>query len=118
VYDFSGTLDGNGHKISNFVLTDFICNDTQPLALFHSMSQATIKDISIQDFEVKFDDSVYKPNVAIMCVRATNSTFQNILVNGLKTSNPKMPFAYDACDCIFENVKLLENNIILAKYLL
>ena len=114
--DFKGSLDGAGYSIKNLVLFENkIYSDGQPIALFYTMRRAIIKNLNILNMSVEVPNSAYKPNIAILCTDASDSTFENMVVNAKLSSNDKLPLIYDSNNCKYSNIRL-SNNIIKAKF--
>lgn len=107
---FSGTLDGNGHAIKNLVLTaNKILSDGQYVALFHEMCRAKIKNLELKNFVIDVPESVYEPDVAVLCVDAGESVFENIKVDLSYLGTGQIPLVYQSYRCNFEVITLSNN---------
>lgn len=92
--DFSGTLDGNGHVIRNLVITDDVWGDDQWIALFYSMSRAKITNITFENLQIIYDDSVYSPRVAALTGECDNCLIQGVSINVTSSSKRNIPMIY------------------------
>ena len=110
--DFSGVIDGNGHCIKNLIiLEDELWTDTQPIALFYTMSQSIIKNIVLSNLRIEIPKSVYKPSVAALCVDASDTVFENISVEASVNYSEILPLVYESNNCKYENIRLSKNMI-------
>lgn len=116
--DFSGRLNGNGHKIKNLRISDEIWGDEQTLALFYSMSRAEIRDISFENLLFNYDRTYYSPRVAVLAGICSNSTIKNVSVRVSDRSGEDITLVYEANDCIMQNNKIVCNGkeVPVAKY--
>ena len=116
--DFSGKLNGNGHKIKNLRLSDEIWGDEQTLALFYSMSKAEIRDISFENLLFDYDRTYYSPRVAALVGSCSNSTIINVDVTVRDSSGEDLTLVYEANDCTMQNNKIVCNGkeVPVAKY--
>ena len=103
VGDFSGVLDGNGHKISNLVLGDRIWGDEQSLALFCSTSKATIKNITFENLVFRYEPNCYSPRVAALVVNCYKTTVAGVSVIATNSADCDTPLIYDCNNCTFED---------------
>ena len=111
--DFKGSLDGAGHSIKNIVLFENkVYSDGQPISLFYTMRKAVVKNLNILNMSVEVPNSAYKPNIAILCTEASDSTFENVVVNVHSSFNGKIPLIYDSNNCKYSNIRLSDNMII------
>ena len=74
---FKGMIDGDGHYIRNFVLSDIIWGDEQTLALFYNMSHAIIKNMVTRTMGHKGNVNWYTNNdilfvESLVCARNYN----------------------------------------------
>lgn len=114
--DFKGSLDGAGHSIKNIVLFENkVYSDGQPIALFYTMRKAIVKNLKILNISVEVPNSSYRPNIALLCTEASDSTFENVVVNAKSSSSDKIPLIYDSNNCKYSNI-ILSENMIKAKF--
>lgn len=106
--DFSGKLNGKGHKIKNLILSDEIWGDEQTLALFYSMTKAEITDITFEKISVIYDRTCYQPRVAVLAGSCSNCVFRNVSVVMEKESE-NLSLIYEANDCEIENVSIFKD---------
>ena len=106
--DFSGKLNGNGHKIENLILSDEIWGDEQTLALFYSVTKAEITDIIFDQISVVYDRTCYNPRVAVLAGNCSNSTISNVSVI-LKEAPEALVLIYDVNDCKIENSSIIKD---------
>lgn len=106
--DFSGKLNGNGHKVVNLILSDEIWGDEQTLALFYSMTKAEISDITFEKISVIYERACYDPKVAVLAGNCSNSKFRNITAV-LETVPADIALIYEINDCEIENVSIIKD---------
>lgn len=113
---FTGLIDGKGFCIKNLVISeDELFTDGQPVALFHTMNRSIVKNLKILNLKIEVSKSVYKPEVAALCVKASDTLFENIYVEAEFTCSGKLPLVYDSNNCEYINVEL-SNNMIRTKF--
>lgn len=90
--DFSGTIDGAGHTISNVVLSG-----TGDVSLFGNCTEASFKNINFYDCRINLEGS---GKAALIASTAQNSTFEDIHVRRLTARGDKFDnlFAPIACN--------------------
>ena len=114
--NFVGIIDGNGYSIKNLVIEDHeIVINSQPVALFYTMNRSIVKDLKILNLKIDVPKSVYKPEIAALCVSASDTLFENVYVEAEATCEGKLPLVYDSNNCEYRNVKVTKN-MILTKY--
>ena len=115
--DFSGKLYGDGHTLSNLILSDEIWGDEQFLALFYSTTRAEIQDIIFDDITLKYDRTCYHARIAALVGNCANSIVKNVVVN-MNSSDDRIPLIYEANDCTIEKVAFKINGTVgaLTKY--
>ena len=101
--DFSGVLDGNGHKVCNLVLGNRIWGDEQSLALFCSTSKATIKNITFENLAFRYEPNCYSPRVAALVVNCYKTTVTGVSVTATNSVDRDTPLIYDCNNCTFED---------------
>ena len=110
---FKGIIEGEGHVIRNLSLVvDKIWSDGQPVALFYKMKRARIKNLRIMNLKIDIPKSVYSFEVAALCVKASDTLFENVYVEATSTCSGKLPFVYDSNNCEYVNVQLSDNMIL------
>lgn len=109
VSDFKGTLNGNGHTISNLCLEDTAVGDAQPMALFHTTRKAKIIDIVFENLSIKINSKCYKPNVAALCVECSNSQISGVKVFAITPTPNGIPLIYDSNDNEIGNCSIFCN---------
>lgn len=116
--DFSGKLNGNGHKIKNLKISDEIWGDEQTLALFYSTSKAEIRDISFENLLFDYDRTYYSPRVAALVGSCSNSTIINVDITVRDSSGEDLTLVYEANDCTMQGNKIVCNGkeVPVAKY--
>jgi hypothetical protein len=107
--DFSGMLDGNGHKISNLVLGDRIWGDEQSLALFCSTSNATIKNITFENLALRYEPNCYSPRVAALVVNCYKTVVEGVAVTATNSVAQDTPLIYDCNNCTLSNNTMMCN---------
>ena len=115
---FKGTIDGAGHSIKKIVISDIIWGDEQTIALFYNMSKATIKNLTIEDLKLEYEEGFYTPRVALLGGKCSDCTFINIKVTASNSSEDKTPMFYDLNHCVNKNNSIKCNNkaSVIAKY--
>lgn len=114
--DFSGLIDGNGFCIKNLIINDNdLFTDGQPIAMFHTMNRSIVKNLRISNLKIDVPKSVYKPEVAALCAKASDTLFENVYVEAEATGITKLPLIYDSNNCEYVNVEV-SNNMILTKF--
>lgn len=114
--DFVGEIDGDGYCIKNLTISESeITINSQPVAMFYTMSRSIVKNLKILNLKIEVPKSVYKPEVAALCVEASDTLFENVYVEAEATGITKLPLIYDSNNCEYVNVKV-SNNMILAKF--
>ena len=114
--DFSGLIDGNGFCIKNLSIGESeLFTDGQPVAMFYTMKRSIVKNLKILNLKIEVPKSVYKPEVAVLCISASDTLFENVYVEAEATGIIKLPLIYDSNNCEYVNVKV-SNNMILAKF--
>lgn len=104
--DFSGRLDGEGHRIRNLRISDEIWGDEQTLALFYSMSKAEIVDIVFEDIRFEYDRSCYTPRAAALAGSCSNSTIKNVVISVTDSTGADLTMLYEANDCQLQDNKI------------
>ena len=114
--NFVGTIDGNGYSIKNLIIEDNeIILNSQPVALFHTMNRSIVKNLKILNLKIEVPKSVYNPEIAALCVEASDTLFENVYVEAAATYSEKLPLVYDSNNCEYVNIEL-SNNMIRAKF--
>ncbi len=75
---FTGILDGNYHTISNLNIE----SSAQNVGIFGTMSSATVKNLTINNVNVKAQNTTASINVGVIAGYATGSSITNIKVIG------------------------------------
>lgn len=75
---FRGKFDGNGHVISNLVLSSAIWTDGQILTLFQYLDNAIIENVRFSNLTIKVDLDGYKPKISALCHECMHSTIENV----------------------------------------
>ncbi len=109
--DFSGKLNGNGHTISNLILSDEIWGDEQSLAMFYSAARAVIQDVVFEKITLSYDRTCYHPRVAALVGNCSNSIVKNVVVK-IGSCDESIPLIYEATDCTIENVTFSINGTV------
>ena len=113
---FAGLIDGNGFCIKNLAIGGSeLFTDGQPIAMFHTMNRSIVKNLKILNLKIKVPKSVYKPEVAALCAKASDTLFENVYVEAVATGITKLPLIYDSNNCEYVNVEV-SNNMILTKF--
>ena len=111
--NFVGTIDGNGYCIKNLTIADNeIILNNQPITLFHTMNRSIVKNLKILNLKIKVPKSAYKPEVAALCVKASDTLFENVYVEAVATDVTKLPLIYDSNNCEYINVEVSDNMIL------
>ena len=107
VGDFKGTINGKGFAIKNLTIKEEdIWTDGQLIALFYTMSNACVKNLRLENISLSIAPSDYSPSVALLCVKANNSTIENLTVNPSSAITNNIPLVYEANNCSFANIQL------------
>lgn len=106
--DFSGKLNGKGHRITNLILSDEIWGDEQTLALIYSMTKAEITDITFENISVIYDRTCYQPRVAVLAGSCSNCVIRNVSVI-MEKEPESLALIYEANDCEIENVSIIKD---------
>ena len=116
--DFKGTINGNGYTISNLCIEETAEGDTQPIALFHTLRKAIIRDVIIDNLSMKVQRGCFRPNIAALCVECSNSVIQNVEVRVINANKSKIPLIYDSNDNEISNASITcnGNSSIIIKY--
>ena len=110
---FAGLIDGNGFCIKNLIINDDdLFTDGQPIAMFHTMNRSIVKNLRISNLKIDMPKSVYKPEVAGLCVEASDTLFENVYVEAVATGIAKLPLIYDSNNCEYVNVEVSDNMIL------
>jgi flagellin-like protein len=81
---FTGTLSGNDKTISGLTITKN--SRTKPVGLFSIVDgSATIKNVTVQNVEIKSNSGVFQPVGAIAGITNYNATIDNVTVSGSVT---------------------------------
>ena len=91
---FKGTIDGKGHSISNLVIDDTAWGDEQKIALFCYLTHASIRNIRFENILFEINNGMYTPNIAGLCVEATDSVFENISMSVLTSDGKDIPMIH------------------------
>lgn len=114
--DFSGVIDGNGFCIKNLSIGESeLFTDGQPIAMFYTMKRSIVRNLKIFNLKIGVPKSAYKPEVAALCAKASDTQFENVYVEAEATGITKLPLVYDSNNCEYVNVKV-SNNMFLAKF--
>lgn len=83
--EFTGTLDGKGHKIRNLTINSNTRGDNNMVGLFAVLGNCTICNLVIENANIT--DEGYNPHVGILAGRAyyTKPTITNVSVQGVLT---------------------------------
>ncbi|MDE6655515.1 MAG: hypothetical protein K2J85_00820 [Anaeroplasmataceae bacterium] len=84
---FSGTFDGNGHKIYNFKM-----DSNQHTGLFGYMSGATVKDLVLED--VKYEATRSNTYLGALAGLAKHCNISNVTVKGFSISHTGQTTTY------------------------
>ena len=106
--DFSGKINGKGHRITNLILTDEIWGDEQTLALFYSMTGAEITDITFEKISIIYDRICYHPRVAVLAGSCSNCVIRNVSV-AMEKEPESLALIYEVNDCEIENVSIIKD---------
>ena len=92
--EFSGIILGNGHRMKNVTLqlsSKKIDTDTEKsIGMFASLSGATIKDLTFENFLVKLNvNEGIRVNVGALALNAEQVTLQNVAFDGLTITTGK-----------------------------
>lgn len=110
---FAGLIDGKGFCIKNLVINEVeLFTDGQPITLFHTMNRSIVKNLKILNLEIEVPKSVYKPEVAALCAKASDTLFENVYVEAVATGITKLPLVYDSNNCEYVNVEVSDNMIL------
>ena len=84
---FKGMFSGQGHTIKNLTVYTEVAdmNMHQWLGLFGETDGATVSDVKLVDADVSCS-SQFSSSVALLCAKATSSTFENCTISGKVTS--------------------------------
>lgn len=107
---FSGSFNGNGHKISNLVITKDIWGDEQKIALFKSLSKAQISDIEFENIVFNIDCGLYNPSLAGLAVDVSDSVIKNVKIDVVSTCLDSIPMIYESVGSEIDNVEYTFNN--------
>ena len=111
--DFVGEIDGDGYCIKNLTISEGeITINSQPVAMFYTMSRSVIKNLKIFNLKIEVPRSVYKPEVAALCVEASDTLFENVYVEAVTTGITKLPLIYDSNNCEYVNVEVSDDMIL------
>ena len=111
--DFSGLIDGNGFCIKNLVINEYdLFTDGQPITMFYTMKRSIVKNLKILNLKIEVPKSAYKPEVAALCTKASDTLFENVYVEAVATGITKLPLIYDSNNCEYVNVEVSDNMIL------
>ena len=94
---FKGTLDGNGYAIKNLNLGGA---SSSYMAFFKNMEGATVKNLAIKDVVHSNYGSTF---TAVLGGYVNNSTFENIVIDGVTTTSGMRTIAYGVLAGSLEN---------------
>ncbi|MCR5456951.1 MAG: hypothetical protein K6F14_02620 [Clostridiales bacterium] len=114
--DFSGLIDGNGFIIKNLIIYESeLFTDGQPISMFYTMKRSVVKNLRIENLKIEIPKSVYVPDVAALCTKASDTLFENVYVEAEAIGVEKLPLVYDSNNCEYVNVEV-SKNMIFIKY--
>ncbi len=82
---FTGTLDGNNHKIKGYTFTG--ADAYYDVAIFPSCKNATFKNLSLTNVNININSGVNGAKIATLAGYAKDCTFTNIKTSGTITLN-------------------------------
>lgn len=82
VHTFTGSIEGNGHTISNFHYTgsNTDASDLNTVALFRFATGATFSNFTITDFSIAVEDGGAYYNNSALVASSNSCTFSNIIM--------------------------------------
>ena len=107
--DFKGYLDGNGHKIHNLIVSEEVWRDCQPIALFGEIKKAQIRNLFFENIFFDIDESDFQPEIAVLCVKSTDSLIENVVCSIKTKNNKEIPMIYESSNTIIKDSKNICN---------
>ena len=108
---FNGTIDGNGHTISNLLIEPDIWGDEQKVALFHHLTRATVKNVSFRNITFKLNKGVYSPSIAALAADVSDSIVDNVNMVVYTSFRDSIPMLYETTGCKIYNINIICNDI-------
>lgn len=107
--EFTGVLDGQNHKMSNFTMTE---SDSQnPVGMFGSLNNATVKDITFSSCRI-----TASTNACVIAPQSSNSVISNCkitdtTINSQDTASGFLLYSQgdEIVDCSITNTKIYGN---------
>lgn len=101
---FNGDFNGNGHTISNLTLTKEIWGDEQKIALFKSISHASISNVKFDKIAINVDCGIYNPSIAALAVDVSDSIIKNIKINVISDMKGLIPMIYESTNSEIDEI--------------
>lgn len=86
---FKGYFDGKGYELSNITITSTDTNSVY-LSIFSQMDGATIKNVTVDDYKMGFDNAFYNSTSLEVSVFASNVTGTNNLIENITLNDVEL----------------------------